>query len=202
MITREELNEYMKCADDVEYFIETYVKVWHPVEGLISIELNDFQKEAVEDFKAKRFFAKTTYRQKGKTTLAAALILHETLFQEYKRNAIMAPKLQASIHILERISNMYDHLPDFLKLTKIEKRNKTELVFDNSSEIRAVGSNVDHLRGMGLCNIYLDESDFIQDLRHVIECLYPVVASNLNGGRIFAFTTSFTSDAFEERLAA
>ena len=200
-MNRDEINEYMKCANDIEYFAETYVKAWHPVNGLQSIKLNDFQKEAIKEFKEKKLFAKIAERQKGKTFVASLLLLHDSLFNDNKTSIIVSTKLDMGNHILLRINEMYDNLPEFLKITKKTINNRRELEFENGSRVRSIGSNSNLMRGLTISNVYFDESEWIPEVDKMIVAFYPCLA--VSGGKMFAFTSSKTLEAFREtRVAA
>lgn len=199
-MNRHEIEEYMKCANDIEYFAETYVKAWHPVNGLQSIKLNDFQKEAIKEFKEKKLFAKIAERQKGKTFVASLLLLHNSLFNDNKTSIIVSTKLDMGNHILLRINEMYDNLPEFLKMTKKIINNRRELEFENGSRIRSIGSNSNLMRGLTISNVYFDESEWIPEVDKMIVAFYPCLV--VSGGKMFAFTSSRTLEAFRERRVA
>ena len=42
--TTETLEEYMKCKEDPEYFIQNFVKIIHVDKGLVSFDMYDYQK--------------------------------------------------------------------------------------------------------------------------------------------------------------
>ena len=199
-MNRDEINEYMKCANDIEYFAETYVKAWHPVNGLQSIKLDDFQKEAIKDFKEKKLFAKIAERQKGKTLVASLPLLHDSLFNDNKTSIIVSTKIDMGNHILLRINEMYDNLPEFLKITKKTINNRRELEFENRSRIRSIGSNSNLMRGLTISNVYFDESEWIPEVDKIIVAFYPCLV--VSGGKMFAFTSSRTLEAFRERRVA
>ena len=48
--TAAQIKEYIKCAEDPEYFIRTYVKIVSLDKGLIPFKLYDFQKKMVQLF--------------------------------------------------------------------------------------------------------------------------------------------------------
>ena len=47
--TKDQVEEYMKCAQDPIYFIKKYVKVVSLDEGLVPFNLYDYQEEIVND---------------------------------------------------------------------------------------------------------------------------------------------------------
>ena len=56
MLTKKEiLTECIKAGKDPAYFINNYVKISHPMEGLIPFKTYDFQKQLLHDFKDYRF---------------------------------------------------------------------------------------------------------------------------------------------------
>jgi len=195
--TTELLEDYRRCVNDIEYFAETHIKICHPIKGIIPIVLNDFQKQVIQYYSEKNIFASMAYRQEGKTTIAAIILLHQALFNEYRVSLVMAPKIQISNSILEIIIEMYENLPDHIKSTKITICNKTKLEFGNMCSIISGGSNINSGKGRTLSNIYIDESEFMHTLKEAFDSLYPHISSS-NKGKIFALTSTKTSEYFRE----
>ena len=46
------IEEFKKCKDDPVYFISNYVKVTHPVRGLVPFKLYPFQKDILKMLKS------------------------------------------------------------------------------------------------------------------------------------------------------
>ncbi len=53
--TAEQLQEYVKCAEDPVYFMETYIKVVNLDQGLVPFQLYPFQRRIVETVHNHRF---------------------------------------------------------------------------------------------------------------------------------------------------
>ena len=68
--TKEQVEEYMKCAEDPIYFIETYCKIVSLDAGLVAFTLHDFQKEKVMLMLSERRVIIMEPRQQGKTVTA------------------------------------------------------------------------------------------------------------------------------------
>ena len=66
------IEEFQKCKEDPVYFISNYVKVTHPVRGLVPFKLYPFQVEMLEHIKNYRFNILRKFRQAGCTTISAA----------------------------------------------------------------------------------------------------------------------------------
>ena len=113
--TPELLREFMKCTNDPVYFAKTYIKIIHVDKGLVPFDMYDYQKDIVQKITDNRRVAVLTARQSGKTTTAAAVILHYVLFNEYKTVAILANKGDASREVLARVKLAYEALPRWLQ---------------------------------------------------------------------------------------
>ena len=46
--TKHEVKEYVKCRDDVIYFLRNYVQVIHVDKGLIPFDLYDYQEDLIK----------------------------------------------------------------------------------------------------------------------------------------------------------
>ena len=67
--TPDQIQEYLKCADDPIYFIREYLKIVSLDEGLVSFDMYDFQEEMVKKFHDERFNIAKLPRQSGKSTI-------------------------------------------------------------------------------------------------------------------------------------
>lgn len=63
--TQEQIDEYIKCKDDPEYFAEKYIKIITE-DGFEVIELYDYQKEIIDKFDKNKKLAVLQARQSGK----------------------------------------------------------------------------------------------------------------------------------------
>ena len=55
MTKQAQVKEIIKCGKDPNYFFKNYLKIQHPVRGLIPFEMYPFQEECVEEFTDHRF---------------------------------------------------------------------------------------------------------------------------------------------------
>ena len=72
--TQETLYEYTKCATDIKYFINNYVKIENVDEGLIKFKLRDYQHRMVDSIVNSRYSIFLCSRQIGKCQLASETI--------------------------------------------------------------------------------------------------------------------------------
>ena len=51
-----QIKEIIKCGKDPTYFFNSYLKIQHPVRGLIPFDTYEFQDECIQSFLEDRFF--------------------------------------------------------------------------------------------------------------------------------------------------
>jgi len=176
--TKEMVQEYVKCAKDPTYFIESYVKIVHVDRGFIPLKLYNFQKEIVKKASEDRFLICKMPRQVGKTTTIAAFILHSVLFNENYSVALLAHKAEQAREILGRIQMAYEALPKWLQ-QGIIKWNEGSVELENGSKIIASSTASSAIRGTSQNLVYLDEFAFVPN--HIQEeffaSVYPTISS-------------------------
>lgn len=176
--TKKEIEEYVKCSKDVNYFIKKYIKIVSVDAGIIDFNLWPFQEEMVNVFVNNRFSICKLPRQVGKTTVVAATILWYVLFHENYSVAILANKLAQAREILGRIQLAYENLPKWLQQGILEW-NKGNIVLENGSKIIASSTSSSAIRGTSQNLIYLDEFAFVpaQIQGDFFASVYPTISS-------------------------
>ena len=176
--TKEEVKEYIQCANDPVYFLENYVSIVHVDEGLIKFKMYDYQKELVKTITDNRNVIVKTGRQVGKTTTTIGWLLHYILFNKEKVVGILANKAITAREILSRIQTSYQHLPKFLQ-QGLKEWNKGSMELENGSKIIASSTSSSAIRGFSFSCILLDEFAHVQ--RHIanefIRSVYPTISS-------------------------
>ena len=161
-LNNDQYNELKMCENSILYFANRYIKISDSV-SVKQINLNDFQRDVIEKFEGSKSFFLSSERMTGKTTVAAIILLHNSLFNINNNSAIFAPKQVVSDYMLELIVEMYERLPNFLTISKIVSKNKQKLEFDNGSCILSAGSQPHLLTRLDVSTMYIDESEFISD---------------------------------------
>jgi hypothetical protein len=174
--TPELIKEYMRCAEDIIYFAENYIKIVHVDHGFISIELYDYQKEIIEAITNNRRVVVNSSRQSGKTTTAVVIILHYILFNEYKTVALLANKADTAQEILNRIQLAYEALPGWLQQGVLEW-NKRSIELENGCKVLAGASSSSAIRGRSISLLYLDEASFLENWEEFFTSVYPTISS-------------------------
>lgn len=179
------VEEFKRCSTDPVYFISKYIKVVHPVFGLVNFKLYPFQEQIVEDVKNHRFNILRKFRQAGCTTLACAYALWFVTFNSHKTVAILSKGEREATEFLERILIMYDELPEFFKVP-VKEKNKHTLRISNGSVIRSRASGKQSGRSIAGSLLILDEAAFIEQIDTIWAAVYPIIST---GGNVFALST-------------
>ncbi|AOO01273.1 terminase large subunit [Synechococcus phage S-RIM2] len=174
----EEVQEYIKCADDPVYFILNYIKIVSLDEGVIPFTMYDFQVGMVKSFHDNRFNIAKLPRQSGKSTIVTAYLLWYVLFNPNVNVAILANKAATAREMLGRLQLSYENLPKWLQ-QGILQWNRGSLELENGSKILAASTSASAVRGMSFNVIFLDEFAFVPN--HIADqffsSVYPTVSS-------------------------
>ncbi len=187
-MNKEELKEeFLKCKNDVKYFIKNYIKVEHQLLGLVPFDLFPFQERIIDDLETNRFNFLRKFRQAGCTTIGCAYIMHMAVFQKNKTITILSIGDTESIEILSRIKIMYDELPPWMQ-PKIVRGgdNKHTLELSNGNKIKARPAKKTSGRSLASYFLMIDEAAFIEHIDEIWAAVYPIIST---GGRVFVLST-------------
>ena len=188
-MTKEEQEEYIRCALDVHYFTEKYCKVKTEDGSINNITLRDYQKEILDNFVNSRFNILMASRQVGKTISSSIFMLHTILFNNDKNIMIVANKGDTAIEIVDKIKSIYSLLPFFLK-PGIKTWNLKSLTFENGCRIKTSARTKTPAIGFTIDVLYLDEFAHIPS--NIIEPYYtaafPTVSAIQNSKIIITST--------------
>lgn len=198
--TREMVDEWKKCRDDIVYFAETYCAITHIDYGVIKVQLRDYQKDMLKIMSKNRMSVSKLSRQLGKTTAVAIFLAHYVCFNKAKSVGILAHKGSMSAEVLDRTKQAIELLPDFLQ-PGIEEWNKGSIKLDNGSTIGAYASSPDAVRGNSFSLIYIDEIAFIQNWEDCWLAIKPVISSGRHS-KIVMTTTPNGMNHFYDIWAA
>ena len=176
--TKDQVQEYMKCAQDPIYFIKKYVKVVSLDKGLVPFNLYDYQEEIVDAVHNNRFVISKLPRQSGKSTTMIAYILHYVLFNQSMTVAVLANKQSTAREILGRLKMAYEYLPLWLQQGIVEW-NKGSLELENGSRIIASSTSASAVRGGSFNMIFLDEFAHVPQniAEEFFSSVYPTITS-------------------------
>jgi hypothetical protein len=138
--TQDEIQEWLRCKNDIIYFVEKYCKLMTP-EGIRNVKLRDYQENYLRHLMDHRLSIYLACRQCGKTTTSAVFMLHYILFNVDKNALVLGNKRKTAVEILDKAKKIYLELPYFLK-PGIYKWNEGEIVLDNGCRLMAEATTI------------------------------------------------------------
>ena len=179
--TKEQVEEFVKCAQDPFYFIEKYMKIVTIDSGVQVIKLYDFQREMINKFVNEKFILAKCARQSGKTIGVESFILWSILFKDNYRVGMFANKFDTSKKILKEIKYSYEQLPMWLQQGVITW-NKHSIELENGSSITSSSTSGDAGRSRTYNLVFLDEFAFVPDYvaADFFTAVYPTISSGKN----------------------
>lgn len=199
--TPELVEEYLKCANDPVYFAEKYIQIVHVDHGLIPIRLYDYQKEIIQKITDHRRVTVVTSRQAGKTTTAAAVILHFILFNDHKTVALLANKGDAAREILDRIQLSYESLPPWLQ-QGVVSWNKGSIELENGCKVIAAATSSSAIRGKSIALLYIDEAAFVEGWDEFFASVFPTISSGQTTKILFTSTPNGLNHFYKTCMGA
>jgi hypothetical protein len=187
--SKDQIEEYLKCAEDPIYFIETYCKIVTLDHGIQPFKLYPCQVNKVNIIHNNRKVILMEGRQQGKTTTSAAYILWYTLFQESKTVAILANKAPAAREVLYRYQLMYENLPIWLQ-QGVTTWNKGDIELENRSKVFTAATSASGIRGKSVNLLYVDETAIIPN--NVAEQFFASVYPTISAGETTKILLSST----------
>ena len=145
--------EIKKCADDIYYFMDNYIKITTP-KGLNFPELREYQREFIYviNKKENEKIISLQPRQSGKSVSVGIWILHVFLFQKDLTIGIASNKLAMSKEFVDKVKKMFLSVPMWLQcgilnwsVSTIEGENRIKILSDTASDSSFRGFSVNYL---------------------------------------------------------
>lgn len=195
-----EVDEYIKCKMDIQYFAEEYCWVKGEKGEPVKLVLRDYQKEILDNFFNNRFNILMASRQTGKTISSAITMLHFVLFNNNKNVLVTANKLDTAVEVLDKIGEIYQRLPFFLQ-QGIVNWNQKFRVFENKSRIKGFATTKTASIGQSADFLYLDEFAYLPDniADKFYKSVFPTIA-NIDNSKIIITSTPNGMNLFHRLL--
>jgi len=176
--TEDQVKEYLKCAEDPVYFINTYCMIVTLDHGLQPFKLYECQVKKIRIIHENRKVILMEGRQQGKTTTSAAYILWYTLFQSNKTVAILANKSAAAREVLNRYQTMYECLPKWMQ-QGVTTWNKGDIELENGSKVFTAATSSSGIRGKSVNLLYVDEAAIVPNniAEQFFTSVYPTISA-------------------------
>ena len=178
--------EIVKCGRDPDYFIRKYIRIQHPVRGLIAFDLFDYQSDLVRSYQDNRFNVILKARQLGISEATAAYALWLMLFRRDKNILVVATKRDTAKNIIRKVATAIKNLPKWLMLADVVKDNVFSIELNTGSRISAASSSKDAGRSEAVSLLILDEAAHIDKMDELWTGLLPTVQA---GGKVIVLST-------------
>jgi hypothetical protein len=202
LTTTEIYQEYAKCIQDPIYAIETYLETFDKTqEGFVPFKLFPRQKQIVNAYEDHRFNLVTKPRQAGISTTTQAYMSIKSGFADPDNPEvilIIANKLKLSQKFLKGVKDYLKQLPRWLwgpeyygsdaneKKSIFITDSKIEISLPNGSQVIAVATSEDALRGYTPTYLVFDEAAFIDNG----DAVYTAAMSSIStGGKSILIST-------------
>lgn len=192
--TKEQLNEYIRCSKDINYFIEKYCKIMTLDHGFTNITLRDYQKRFFSHIEKNRYTSAVWPRQSAKSTSCVLYILWKVLFTPDQTWFILANKLETAREIFSRLSDCYESLPFWLQ-QGVKVLNKSSIELSNGSSVTASATSKSAIRGRS-GNVMIDEAAFIDQDEEFFTSVFPVISSGKDSKLILVSTPNGMNNMF------
>jgi len=196
-------NTFETCSKNISQFIK-YVQILTS-KGYTKYRPYKFQKDLLNKFSDtmesndfRHNHIVIAPRQCGKTTIAAIYVLWYALFNNDKCIGITANKLAQAKEILNRVKEIYERLPDYLKV-KLVKNTKERITFENGTYIFASAMSYSSVCGKALDLLIFDEMAFSEPatLNQFMMSIFPTQANRAKGQMILMSTPNGNNAFYE-----
>src|SRR5690554_4723751 len=162
LTVKEQEEQFIKCALDPIYFIETYLKIFDQTQGengmIVPFKLFQFQKDLIAEYLNNSFNIANKYRQAGISTCTCAYLSWYVMFNKNRSVAIIADKLgTAQDELMNDVVEFIEGCPTWLKPKPTRKNTQKLKRYDNGSEIGAFAAK-SGLRGYTPTLLFWDET--------------------------------------------
>jgi len=177
-LTKEETEEFIRCANDVVYFANMYAHAMTD-DGIASITLRPYQEKMLETMNDNRFVVMLASRQIGKT-ITSGIFLAWYLCFHFDRNVLIVANKQATAgEIVSKIKTIIQNLPFFLK-PGVVAGGALGLRFDNGCRLFSQATTKTAAIGFTIHLLYADEFAHIQNnfITPFYRSIYPTLSSS------------------------
>lgn len=165
-MTKEELQEYVKCARDPIYFLNTYGYVYDITKKRVDrLSCFAYQEDMVRKFNRHQNNIVLKSRQLGLSVITAGYVVWTLLFKVDQRILIVANDGAAAVRFLSSVKQFMDYLPSFFYSPDRDRDKNNEKFFSllNGNWVKAVASGKQAGRGEALTMLIMDEVAFVEN---------------------------------------
>lgn len=168
--------EIIKCTESFSYFCHKYVKILHPMRGLIPFVLFKYQKKTIHDYESNRFNIISKFRQGGLTTVTLLWGLWRCMFQLDQQIMLISKTDREATDIGMMVDRSCENMPEWLKPKKDAKWNDHLKMFTDTGSVCKFYSP-EAARGKSVTFLIVDEAAFIDDMEKHWKAMWPILST-------------------------
>jgi hypothetical protein len=162
-----QLKEIAKIKKNTPYALKTYLKTYDNTQkSYVPLELFPDQIQLLDDYENYNENITKKYRQAGVTTVTAAWLSKRLQFADAdnpERVLIIANKRDTAIEMANKVRNFLTQWPDWINVGfSPDKNSESRFKLNNDSEVKAVATSADALRGYTPTILVFDEAAYIE----------------------------------------
>jgi hypothetical protein len=163
----EQLKEYARIIKDTPYALRTYLQTFDNTQKkFVPLELFPDQIQLLKDYETFNENITRKYRQAGVTTVTAAWLSKKLQLAKPdnpERVLIIANKRDTAIEMANKVRHFLDQWPEWLNVGfSPDKNSESRFRLNNGSEVKAVATSADALRGFTPTVLVFDEAAYIE----------------------------------------
>lgn len=163
----EQLKEYARVIKDTPYALRTYLQTYDNTQKkYVPLELFPDQIQLLKDYETYNENITRKYRQAGVTTVTAAWLSKKLQLakpENPERVLIIANKRDTAIEMANKVRHFLEQWPEWLNVGfSPDKNSESRFRLNNGSEVKAVATSADALRGFTPTVLVFDEAAYIE----------------------------------------
>ena len=163
----EQLIEYAKIIKDTPYALRTYLQTYDNTQKkFVPMDLFPDQLQLIQDYEDYNENITKKYRQAGVTTVTAAWLSKKLQLakpENPERVLLIANKRDTAVEMANKIRQFLDQWPEWLNVGfSPDKNSESRFRLNNGSEVKAVATSADALRGFTPTVLVFDEAAYIE----------------------------------------
>jgi hypothetical protein len=168
--------EFIKCAQSFAYFCHKYVKILHPLRGLVPFVLYKYQTKVIRDYEKFRFNIISKFRQGGLTTVTLLWGMWRCMFQMDQQVMLLSKTDREATDIGLMVDRALENLPTWLMPKREGKWNDHHKQFSETGGALKFYSP-EAARGKSVTFLIIDEAAFIPEMEKHWKAMWPVLST-------------------------
>lgn len=174
--TARQRKEIIRCSESFAYFCHKYVKILHPMRGLLPFVLFKYQRKTISDYESHRFNIISKFRQGGLTTVTLLWGLWRCMFQLDQQIMLISKTDREATDIGMMADRACENFPSWLRPKKDGKWNDHLKMFtDTGSALKFYSPEA--ARGKSVTFLIVDEAAFIDDMEKHWKAMWPILST-------------------------